>query len=150
MDFFQYAGKGNQLLDEVAEQLGFPGERDLAGRILRAVLHALRDRLPTQTSLKLLAQLPFAVKALYVDGWQYHEKPERIKRVRDFIKRVVHEDFPVSHHDFQSAKDGENAVMAVFNVLKSHISKGEIEDIIATMPPELRELWGQEYILERV
>lgn len=143
MDFNNYTAKGNKILDEVAEQLGFPGNRDLAGRILRAVLHAWRDRLTVEASFQLLAQLPFVLKALYVDGWKYHYKPERIKHVKDFVKKVIHEDYPVGHHDFQTAKDGENAIKAVLNVIKKHVSQGEIKDIIASIPPELRPLWGE-------
>lgn len=143
MDFNNYSAKGNKVLDQVAEQLGFPENRDLAGRILRAVLHAWRDRLTIEASFKFMAQLPFVLKALYVEGWKFHNKPERIKHVKDFVRKVIHEDFPVGHHDFQTAKDGENAVMAVTNVIKNHVSEGEIKDVIASIPPELRTLWGE-------
>ncbi len=142
MNFNKYAEKGNRIIDEVAVQLGIEKNRDLAFRITRAVLHTLRERLPIQESFHLLAQLPFVLKALYVDGWKYHKKPNRkIKDVESFIQTMIGEDYPAGHHDFASGKDGENAVRGVFTVLKKHISTGEAADISKTLPVDLKELW---------
>ena len=142
MNFNKYAEKGNQILDEVAAQLGIESNRNLAYRITRAVLHTLRDRLPVQESFHLLAQLPFVLKALYVEGWKYHEKPNRkVKDVESFINSMITEDYPAGNHDFVSGKDGENAVRGVFIVLKKHISAGESADIGKTLPGDLKSLW---------
>ena len=43
LDFEKYGAKGNEFIHLVAEELKVP--RDMAGRIIRAVLHALRNRL---------------------------------------------------------------------------------------------------------
>jgi uncharacterized protein (DUF2267 family) len=146
MDFNKYAAKGNEFLDELAIELGFPENRKLSGRILRSTLHALRDLIPVEESFQLISQLPFVITALYIEEWKFHKKGKRIKHVKDFVKKVIHEDFPVGHHDFQTAKDGENAVMAVFKVLRRHVSAGEIDDILATMPKELHKLWGAPHL----
>jgi len=142
MDFNKYADKGNLMLDEVALEIGFPQNRDLAGRILRSTLHALREVITIEESFQLMAQLPFVIKAMYIEEWKINRKTEKIKHVKDFVRKVVHEDFPAGHHDFQTVKDGENAVKAVFKVLRRHVSAGEIDDILATMPKELHKLWG--------
>jgi len=144
MDFNSYAAKGNQIVNEVAAELGLSEDKDRAFRLLRATLHALRVRLTIPVSFQLMAQLPMAIKALYVEGWKYQDKPKRIKEVGEFVREVIHEDSPAGHHDISTAKDGENAVRAIFKVLKNHISEGEVKDIILTMPPELRSLWGKE------
>lgn len=143
MDFNKYAAKGNKILDEVAIELGFPGDRDLSGRMLRAVLHTLRERLTTEESFHLIAQLPMALKAVYVDGWVYQEKPFRIKHIGEFIRNVIREDFPAGHHDISTAKDGENAIRAVLKVIRRHVSEGEIKHILASIPEELHALWGE-------
>lgn len=144
MKFEDYAAKGNQIVNEIAMELGFPGDKALAGRILRASLHAFRDRLAISISIHFLAQLPMILKAVYVEGWKYQEKPNRIKRIGDFVREVINEDMPAGHHDIQTPKDGENAVRAVFKVLKNHMSIGLLEDVMKTIPPELRVLWGIE------
>lgn len=143
MNYKLYIEKAQLMIEEVAEELGFPEDHHLAERMLRAVLHALRSRLTIQESFQMMAQLPMLMKALYVDGWKYREKPKRIKHIGDFIREVVHEDFPLAHHDITTSKDGENVVRAVFKVLRNHISEGEINHILAVLPPELKELWGE-------
>jgi uncharacterized protein (DUF2267 family) len=142
MDFNKHTEKGNLILDEVAEQLGIDNNRDLAFRVLRSVLHALRERLPIQESFHLLAELPFIIKALYVEGWKYHDKPNRtIRDTGSLIREMIHEDYPAGHHDFMTLKDGENALRAVITVLKRHISAGESADIENALPANLKGLW---------
>ena len=142
MDFNKYAEKGNLMLDELASELGIPGDRDLAFRIMRSALHTLRDRLPIQESLHLVSELPFVIKALYVDGWKYQGKPDRqINSVRDFVRRMIQEDYPAGHHDIFTAKDGENAARAVMKVVQQHLSSGESADILNALPDGLKELW---------
>jgi uncharacterized protein (DUF2267 family) len=52
-------------LSEVDEELG--GEdRECAYRALRAVLHALRDRLTVDVSAKLAAQLPTLIRGVLI------------------------------------------------------------------------------------
>ncbi|MCX2743816.1 DUF2267 domain-containing protein [Mangrovivirga sp. M17] len=144
MNFNKYAAKGNQILHEIARELGLPENTDLSNRMLRSTLHALRDRLTVEESFHLIAQLPFVLKAMYVDGWKYSSKPQRIKTVKEFVKKVIYEDYPAGHHDIQTAKDGENAVKAVLKVLRNHISPGEFKDILLTMPEDLYPLFGRE------
>jgi uncharacterized protein (DUF2267 family) len=147
MNFNQYIEKGQLIVSEVAEELGFPEDKDLAGRILRAVLHTLRERLTIQESFQMMAQFPMMLKAIYVDGWKYREKPVKIKNIGEFVRAVIHKDFPNGHHDINTAKDGENAIMAVLKVIRNHVSEGEIRDILQTLPADLRPLWGKPVLL---
>ncbi len=68
LDFEKYAAKGNEFINKLAEHLNDPDNRDRAGRILRSVLRALRNRLTVEESLQLISQLPMAIKAVYVEG----------------------------------------------------------------------------------
>lgn len=143
MKYQLYIEKAQIIIKEVAEELGFPEDQQLAERLLRAVLHALRSRLTIQESFQMMAQLPMLLKALYVDGWKYQEKPTRIKHIGDFVRQVVHEDYPMAHHDITTAKDGENVIRAVLNVIRRHISEGQVQDILSIMPNDLKTLWGE-------
>ncbi|MBK6264382.1 DUF2267 domain-containing protein [Marivirga sp. S37H4] len=142
MKFDKYVETANKIIKEIAEELGFPEDRELAGRVLKAVLHTLRSRLTIQESFQLMAQLPMLLKAIYVDGWKYQEKPLRIKHIGEFVREVIHEDKPLGHHDISTSKDGENAIRAVFKVIRKHVSEGEINHILVNLPPDLRPLWG--------
>ena len=50
-------------------------ERQEAFAALRAVLHALRDRLQAHAAVNLAAQLPMLLRGLYYEGWTMPEKP---------------------------------------------------------------------------
>lgn len=45
-------------------------ERQDAYAALRAVLHALRDRLPAQSAVNFAAQLPLLLRGVYFEGWR--------------------------------------------------------------------------------
>ena len=141
LQFDQYAQKGKAVVQELADQLGIPDQTATAGRLLRAVLHALRNRLSVDENMQLLAQLPMALKGIYVDGWNIHKPYPRIKHVNEFISEVIHEDYPTGRHDITNSKDGENAIRATFIVLENHLSAGEVKALIHVLPTELKHLW---------
>ncbi|NPA57897.1 MAG: DUF2267 domain-containing protein [Aquificae bacterium] len=139
MKFEKYVHKGNQFLKELAEELGDPQDKDRAGRVLRAVLHALRKRLTPEEFLDLLAQLPMCVKAIAVDGWRIHESPDKsIKHVDDLVRAVIEEDRRTAAKDFGSEEQAKEAIKAVLRVIKRHVSDGEIKDIEAELPEQLK------------
>ena len=72
----------NVWLRAVAEQLHFE-DRQRAYNALRAVLHALRDRLPPEVAVHLGAQLPMLVRGLYYEGWHMAGKPTKERSVED-------------------------------------------------------------------
>jgi uncharacterized protein (DUF2267 family) len=53
----------NVWLNDVQEQLGWGDDHRRAYHALRAVLHALRDRLPVDHAAALAAQLPMLVRS---------------------------------------------------------------------------------------
>lgn len=132
LDFLQYAAKGNAFINEVAEELKVP--RDQAGRIIRSVLHALRNRLSLQESFQLLAQLPMALKAVYVDGWKPDSAFERIRHVDEFLDEVRKEDGGLAGYDFGNDHRALAAVYAVMQTLHDSISEGGFESFIQTLP----------------
>ncbi len=141
MNFEKYAEKGNLFVKELAQELGCPDNKKKAGRILKAVLKALRNRLSHEESMHLLAQLPMCIKAIYVDGWKLSETPEKIKNVSEFVEEVMKYDRPRAQQDFADKEEAIKAIKAVFRVIKRHISDGEAQDVEAELPKQLKELW---------
>jgi uncharacterized protein (DUF2267 family) len=124
----------NAWLKEIMEVTG--PDRHRAYRVLAAVLHALRDRLTVDEAAQLGAQLPILVRGLYYDQWHHPAgKPERLRHKQEFLAEVAAE------LDDIKPINPEQATRAVFSVLERHIAPGEIEDIKATLPSQLRELW---------
>jgi uncharacterized protein (DUF2267 family) len=124
----------NAWLKEIMEVTG--PDRHRAYRVLAAVLHALRDRLTVDEAAQLGAQLPILVRGLFYDQWHHPAgKPERLRHKDEFLAEVAAE------LDDIKPINPEQATRAVFSVLERHIAPGEIEDIKATLPSQLRELW---------
>lgn len=141
LNFEKYAAKGNEFINKLAEHLGDAENRDRAGRILRCVLKALRNRLTVEESLQLMAQLPMAIKAVYVEGWKIHHEFVRIKTMEQFAAEVMREDGYAAWRDFSSMEEAEHAIEAVMKTLADYVSAGELHDIIDLMPNEVKKLF---------
>lgn len=109
-------------------------ETDEALAVLRAVLHQLRDRLTVAEAVDLAAQLPIVIRGIYYEGWQPAKVPVKIKTKQDFVGEVNMRPMPVS-------VPAERAVRDVFALLAHRCDPGEISDVIAQLPTELKALW---------
>ncbi len=139
-NFNKYVQDGEQFIREIALETNTPLDTTKASRILRAVLHALRRRLPVTTSLQLISQFPMLIKAIYVDGWKIRDESGTLQHPGDFIEVVREEGGPGLLRDLMTDYEVTEAIHAVFRVVKKHVSEGEIDDVLATLPLELRPL----------
>jgi uncharacterized protein (DUF2267 family) len=106
---------------------------------LRAVLHALRDRLTIQEVAQFGAQLPIFIRGIYYEGWNPAQTPVK-SRGKELFLRQVRSEFA---HTRDPDVDVEQVTRAIFRVLCKHVSKGELEQIKAILPRELREFWPE-------
>jgi len=104
---------------------------------LRAVLHALRDRLATAEVAQLAAQLPIFIRGVYYEGWNPARTPIK-SRGKELFLRQIRAEFA---HSQNPDIDAEAVTRAIFRVLSKHISKGEQEQVKHLLPHELRDLW---------
>jgi uncharacterized protein (DUF2267 family) len=127
----------NVWLNEVADRLN-GADRQHSYRALRAVLHALRDRLSVDQAAALGAQLPLLVRGVYYEGWHPGGKPLKERKKEEFLAHVVGE-FPQD----PLVKPDEVA-RAVFQVLIRHLSPGVVEHVKNALPGPVRALWSEE------
>jgi len=138
MRFEKDVQKAREFLKEMAHDLGFGDDSDRADRLFRAVLRVLRRRISPQEYLDFIAQLPICLKAEAVNGWDLNEFPDKsIKHVEDFVKAAMEADSRAAAHDF--GEDPKETVRRLFAFLKKHISEGEIKDVAAELPEEIKE-----------
>jgi uncharacterized protein (DUF2267 family) len=137
LDFEKYAAKGNEMINKLSVDLELP--RDNAGRVMRSVLHALRNRLTIEESFQLLAQLPLVLKGVYVDGWKLTKPYSRIHYLEDFIEEVKNEDGRTADYDFDNAENSKRAIKSTFKILSYYLSEGEMEDMMAVLPKALKD-----------
>ena len=133
----------NGWLVGIEENLGW-SERVLALKALRTTLHLLRDCLPVQVSAKLSAQLPILVRGLYFEGWTA-DPPDRDGRSLEHLLEPVQTAFCN-----YPGVDAEKVVAAVFDVIRQHISEGEVEKILHVLPGHLRAVLEQPYFTKPI
>lgn len=104
---------------------------------LRAVLHAIRDRLMVDEAMHLGAQLPMLIRGFYYEGWTRSGKPLKYRHKEDFVAEVS-KNLPGLSDD-----DMELTIQAVFKVLTHQITGGEINQVKQQLPAGVRELWKE-------
>jgi uncharacterized protein (DUF2267 family) len=120
-------------LKAVEEELQLDN-RQQAYNALRAVLHALRDRVPPEIAIKLGAQLPILLRGIYYENWHAAGTPTKERHARDFADHVgteLSQQFPI---------DPLTVVRGVFEVLWEKLDSGEFDKVMHHLPAALREL----------
>lgn len=121
-------------LNGVMDEMGWE-DRHRAYMTLRAVLHAMRDRLIADEAVKLGAQLPMLVRGFYYEGWHPAATPLKYRHKADFLEAVGNEVRGLE------ADELEKAVSAVFKVLATQAPGGEVQKVKDHLPAEVRDLW---------
>ncbi len=135
----QHAAKARGFLQTAAVHMGVTYDEAVAGRIVAAVLHSLRDHITLQESLQLISQLPTVVKGIYVEGWK-GTPPRRLHHETDFFQSVRQHLGPTAGHDLGNDAMARERIHGVFQALSRYVSRGEMEDIAGQLPRDLQTL----------
>lgn len=125
----------NLWVNEVNERTDWE-DKQRSFRLLRAVLHALRDHLSVDEAAQLAAQLPVLIRGIYFEGWNPSKTPVKERTKEGFIS-IVQKDFKTD-----PMGDAEHAIGAVFDVLDAHVSGGEMSHIRNSFTREMRDLFA--------
>lgn len=125
----------NIWVNEIDSRTGWDNKQR-SYRLLRAVLQTLRDHLMVNEATDLGAQLPTLIRGVYYEGWNSARNPVRMRRAEDFVAAVQKGFAP------DPLGDADLAIRAVFDVLDSHVSAGEMEDVRSSFTKEIRSLFG--------
>ena len=125
----------NTWLHEITSRMGWD-DRSRGYRLLRASLHAIRDRMDVAGAANLSAQLPLLIRGIFFEGWQ----PMKARGSGDldsFLARIA-EAFP-DDPDF----DARAAFCEVLSVMRMHLSEGEYAKLRRAMPDGLHCFWEE-------
>jgi uncharacterized protein (DUF2267 family) len=122
-------------LDDIMAELG--PDRQRAYHALRAVLHALRDRLPLNLAAHLGAQLPLLVRGIYYDSWHPQPETSRERKQEEFLEHV--------RTGLQGPRpiDVMQATRAVFATIGRHVTEGQVEKVRQALPKDIQALWPE-------
>ena len=122
-------------LGEIETRIG--PDRHLAWRVLGAVLHALRDRVPLELAAHVGAQLPLLVRGLYYEGFDPTGLPHRERTLEGFLKHVE------AGLTATRPMAPRVATQAVFRVLAHHMDPGQVSKLVQALPQPVRDLWTE-------
>jgi uncharacterized protein (DUF2267 family) len=121
-------------LNELCEDLDWR-EKPRAYLLLHETLHAIRDLLGVDEAADLAAQFPVLVRGIFFEGWDPSGTPIAARSKADLIDRIS------GRFSKQPLDDPERAIAAVFDLLRRHVSFGEIDQVRHAMRKPIRELW---------
>ena len=121
----------NVWLHDIMDRLGFQ-DRPQAYHALRAVLHALRDRLSVDQAAALGAQLPMLVRGFYYEGWTPQDKPLKFN----------HDEFllAVASYFREPGVNPMQVTRAVVETMGEHIDPGELAKLVRVLPRDFADL----------
>lgn len=129
----------NVLLQAVAQEL-HTEDMNQAGRIFRAVLHALRDRLPVNQAVQFAAQLPIIWKGIYFDQYSPDRTPVAIRDAKEWIAFIRNKNAYAANNDFQQDEDIVHAFRATVAALEKVMTQGQLQQVKESLHQEIQEL----------
>lgn len=127
------------LLKKVAEEMGTE-DMNQAARVFRAVLQAIRDRLPVNDAIHFAAQLPIIWKGVYYDQYDPAKVPVKIRDRQEWINFIRNKNAFAANNDFIRDNDIIEAFQAVFKALHHCISTEELQKVKEAMHQDIQEL----------
>lgn len=122
-------------LNDLASDLGWEDKHKVF-QALRITLHALRDRITVDQASKLASQLPILLIGFFYEDWQPASTPHKERTKEAFLGHIQNH-LEQIYPDI----DSDRVVRAVFKLIATRVSAGEIEDVKSMLPKQLKELW---------
>lgn len=128
--------KAQEWLDELAEAEPFDNQEQ-AYSVLRATLHAVRDRLTPEQVAHLGSHFPMILRGAYFEGWRPAEAPNDYESVQAFVDKVK--------ASLGTGTAGETdltpAILAVLEFLTETIDVGEMRHVVSQLPDDIADLF---------
>jgi uncharacterized protein (DUF2267 family) len=124
--------KTYEWLHKVAERASLD-DPHRAYQVLRAVLHALRDRVEPNIAAHVAAQLPLLVRGIFYEGWDPAKTPLRMS-LAELLARVEKE------AGLKSPSEAEEAARAVIAVCWDELGEGTMDHLISVLPRDFAVL----------
>jgi uncharacterized protein (DUF2267 family) len=128
-----------ELLNTVAKELN-TDDNNKAGRIFRAVLHAIRDRLPVNDAVHFSAALPIIWKGIYFDQYDPTIVPITIRSREDWINYIRSKNAFAANNDFQQDNEIIDAFKGVFAALQKRMPEGQLQQVKDALSQEIQAL----------
>ena len=130
--------EANAWLDQLTE-LGPFDNHEQAYSHLRAVLHALRDRLTVEEAAHLASELPMLIRGFYYEGWRPALAPNDQETRVEFLNKVRESLDGALTSDETLAE----AVEGVFRLLEERVEPGQLSHVRTQLPEEIETFFEE-------
>lgn len=121
-------------VNELTGRLDWSSKRS-ALRLMRVTMHHIRDHLPVDELAQFSAQLPVLVRGFFFEGWVPKRTPIKERHEYEFVAYI--DEQMADTEEYRGRED----IKCVFDLLNARLSRGEIEDVRACLPADLRDIW---------
>lgn len=118
-----------EFMQELSIQLKTGDDQVATNRILRAVLHSLRECITRSESLELMLRMPDWLKNIYQENWVYDDSREIVYHIGDFRKKVLEIQDEWEEHDIGKKLKFETMKKGTFNTIHKFISNNQDDTI---------------------
>jgi uncharacterized protein (DUF2267 family) len=125
--------KTNEWLADLKRELATDNPA-YAWRALSAYLQVLRDRLTIDEAAELAAQLPQLLRGVFYEGFDPGRQPERIRDRETFLAKLA------ERGRLDGPDEAARVAAAATRVMRRHISEGEVNDALAQLPSQIRQV----------
>ena len=126
--------QANAWINDVNERTGWD-HKQRAYRLLRQVLHVIRDHMSVDEAAQFGAQLPIMIRGIYYEGWNPSKTPVTERSREGFVDKVQ------DAFRTDPLGDAPEAIAAVMAVFDARISDGEMKNVRNSFSKDIRTLF---------
>ena len=126
--------QAQEWIKALGEHRAFENEEQ-AYSYLRAVLHAVRDRLTVEEAAHFGSQLPMVIRGFYFEGWRPALAPNEYETPQAFYERVQESLGPGA--PTPSGVPITEGTAAVIELLDTKVDAGQMEHVRTQLPEEI-------------
>ncbi len=133
-----HPGEVQPELLNLTHELHWDRDIEKSVRILRTILHSLRDLLTLDEAIAVLLLLPHAMRALFVENWNTADLPSVSPEASDFLDVVRKKAGKLAFCDFATKTETEKSVCSVFGYIQSRLTYDQMLGLMRHLPSLVR------------
>ncbi|MCU0353476.1 MAG: DUF2267 domain-containing protein [Cytophagales bacterium] len=122
----------------LTRELRWDGDSEKGVRVLRTVLHTLRDLLRLDDAIALLMLLPHPMKGVFVENWSTADLPSVSPEASDFLVLVRQKAGKLAFLDFSDPSETEQSVRYILGYISERLDTDRHSELLRYLPPLVR------------
>jgi|GEM_PF-6337895 len=132
----------------LVEELHWERDPEKGVRVLRTVLHSLRDMLKLDDAIAVLMLLPHSMKALFIENWNTADLPCVPPETASYVDVVRKKAGKLAFCDFPTAAETEKSVQYIFNCIREQLTPEQVRELQRYIPSLVRPFLNIRYMTE--